>query len=291
MIEDIQSPIDIHDELDISTSEVQQLFNQLLPKAEGPESRVIDAVRYAIAGAHGLRSFLAIQSGHLFDVDKLPLLRIGAAVECAHASFLVREDLPSLGNRDKRRGRPTIHVAFDEPTAILTADALQAIAFEILVDEETHPDPHIRCELVERMAKTVGGDGLVGGQMISLQAQQIKPHIGTITRLQRLKTGSLISFACLSGAIVGRASPESCRALETFAHDLGLAMQVIEDLAEVDKAQGGAAKATFVSLLGPERAQDQAQLLAEQAKVHLEPFDQKASLLREVCNFVLTGQQ
>jgi farnesyl diphosphate synthase len=216
-----------------------------------------------------------------------------------HAYSLVHDDLPAMDDDDLRRGKPSCHRQFDEATAILAGDALQALAFEVLSHEETHGDPAVRAQLVSELAKAVGAHGMVGGQMLDLLAenQAADMSIGAITRLQRLKTGALISFACTSGAILGKASEPLRTALAAYAHDLGLAFQIVDDLldiegsaAELGKTPGkdqAAGKATFVSILGKERARDQSNLLARQAGRHLEPFGEAAGLLRQAADFVV----
>ena len=284
-----------------TTGALDKALEDLVPQAEGLEERVIDAMRYSLTGGKRLRAFLVLQSGRLFGVDEGGMLRVASAVECIHAYSLVHDDLPAMDDDNLRRGRATTHVEFDEATAILAGDALQSLAFEILADDDTHADPYTRCELIERLARAIGGHGMVGGQMIDLEGESQEFDIGAITRLHRLKTGALIAFACQAGAIMGRASKEARHALDAFAHDLGLAFQVVDDLLDVagdaeilgktpgkDAASG---KATFVSILGVDRAREQAELLANQAKIHLDLFDEKADFLRDACAYVIERQK
>jgi len=277
---------------------MEQVLGELLPEAAGPQGRVLEAMRYAtLGGGKRIRAFLALQSGRIFGVDRRALSRAAAAVECVHAYSLVHDDLPAMDNDDVRRGRPATHKQFDEATAILAGDALLTHAFALLSAVETHPDPHVRCELVARLAHSAGFNGMVGGQMIDIVAQGEVNDIAQITRLQRLKTGALISFACEAGAIMGKASPSLRHALSNYAHDLGLAYQIVDDLLDVEgnpvemgKAAGKdqkAGKATFVTVLGPERARAQGRLLANQAAAHLEVFDEKADLLRGLASYVV----
>jgi len=280
---------------------LEESLDDLIPDPDGPERRVIEAMRYASTGGKALRAFLALQSGRLFGVDQEGMARVASSVECVHAYSLIHDDLPAMDDDPMRRGRPATHIQFDEATAILAGDALQSLAFEVIADDDTHADPYVRCELVTGLAHAIGPLGMVGGQMIDLEGESNDLDIGAITRLHRLKTGALISFACQSGAIMGRASREARHALDAFAHDLGLAFQVVDDLLDVsgdpkilgktvgkDAASG---KATFVSIMGEERARDQAKLLADQAKGHLDVFDQKAKFLREVCGYVIERQR
>lgn len=274
-------------------------LDRLLPSGGAPEHRVHDAMRYAaLDGGKRLRPFLVTQAAALFNVSPAAALRVGCALEMVHCYSLVHDDLPCMDDDDLRRGRPTCHKAFDEATAVLAGDALLTRAFEVLAAESTHPDPAVRCELVWELAHASGGQGMVGGQMLDLRAADLDMDVAAITRLQQMKTGRLIGFACEAGAILGKA-PSSLRlALKNYAHDLGLAFQIADDLLDVqgDEAQVGKklgkdadlGKATFVSLLGAERARAQADLLAEQACRHLDPFGDAADLLRRTAAFVVS---
>ncbi|MEQ9814219.1 MAG: polyprenyl synthetase family protein [Azospirillaceae bacterium] len=278
--------------------DITRTLDHLLPKPVDSEARLHEAMRYATLGAgKRLRPFLVLASATLFSVGRRTALRVAAAVECVHCYSLVHDDLPAMDDDELRRGRPTVHVAFDEATAILAGDALLAFAFEILADQETHPDPKVRCELVARLARAAGPNGMVAGQMIDLEAEQRSVDIGGVTRLQRLKTGELFAFACEAGAILARVDSTRRHALHAFAHDLGLAFQIADDLLDVtgrEEETGKkvdkdriAGKATFVSILGVERARDQASLLADQAIRHLEIFDERADTLRQIARFVI----
>jgi len=284
--------------LEASASQMDEVLDDLLPVPSGPEARVHEAMRYAaLGGGKRLRPFLAMQSGGLFGIEPEMLGRVAAAVECVHVYSLIHDDLPAMDDDDLRRGKPTVHKQFDEATAILAGDALLTLAFELLAHEDTNEDPYVRVKLVTRLARAAGAHGMVAGQMIDLAVEGSGPDIGTVTRLQRLKTGELIAFACESGAIMGKASKDARHALEGYAHDLGLAFQMIDDLLDVegDESAAGKAlrkdaargKATFVEILGPERARAQAELLASQAARHLDLFDEKADLLRALAGFVV----
>ena len=277
---------------------MEDALNELLPEPIGPQARVIEAMRYAsLGGGKRIRAFLVLQSGRQFGVDRRALARVAAAVECVHAYSLVHDDLPAMDNDDMRRGKPATHRKFDEATAILAGNALLTYAFALLSAQETHPDPHVRSELVLRLSTASGFAGMVGGQMIDVGDKDAQADIGQITRMQRLKTGALITFACEAGAIMGRASLQLKHALTNFAHDLGLAYQIADDLLDHDgdpKQMGKAArkdekagKATFVTILGAERARAQAEILANQAAAHLDVFDEKADLLRGLVSFVV----
>ena len=278
---------------------VNDTLAHLLPEAEGPERRVHDAMRYgALDGGKRLRPFLVARAAALFRVAPAAALRVGAALEMVHCYSLIHDDLPCMDDDDLRRGRPTCHRRFDEATALLAGDGLLTRAFEVLAAEATHPDPAVRCELVWQLAHAAGAAGMVGGQMVDLQAAELAMDVPAITRLQQMKTGRLIGFACEAGAILGKAAAPLRLALRNYAHDLGLAFQIADDLLDVegDEAQVGkkvgkdaqAGKATFVSLLGAERARAQADMLAEQACRHLDPFGDAAELLRLTARFVVT---
>ena len=274
-------------------------LGKLLVVPPGLESRVYQAMRYsALAPGKRLRPFLVLASAHLFGVAHRCALQVAAAIEMVHAYSMIHEDLPAMDNSDLRRGRPTCHKQFDDATAILAGDGLLTTAFEVLADSDTHGDPAVRCELVAALAGAAGAAGMVGGQMIDLIAEHQTLDIGAITRLQRMKTGALIAFACEAGAILAKAPHELRTALRGYAHDLGLAYQIADDLldvegsaAETGKPVGAdiaAGKATFVSILGVTRARAQGELLIRQAMAHLDLFEQRAELLREAARFIIT---
>ena len=274
-------------------------LDRLLVAPAGLEARVYEAMRYsALAPGKRLRPFLVLASARLFGVTRRCALQVAAAVEMVHAYSLVHDDLPAMDDSDLRRGRPTCHKQFDEATAVLAGDGLLTMAFEVLAHPDTHSDPAVRAELVASLAAAAGPAGMVGGQMIDLLAEHMTLDIGAITRLQRLKTGALIAFSCESGAILAKASNELRLALRGYAHDLGLAFQIADDLLDVEGsasetgkpvgADAAAGKATFVSILGVERARAQAELLIEQAVAHLDLFEQRAELLRHAARFVVT---
>jgi len=273
-------------------------LERLLVMPPGLEARVCDAMRYsALAPGKRLRPFLVLASSNLFGVARRCALQVAVAIEMVHAYSLVHDDLPAMDDSDMRRGRPTCHKQFDEATAVLAGDGLLTSAFEVLAHTDTHGDPAVRCELVGTLAAAAGPAGMVGGQMIDLIAEHKRLHIGEITRLQRMKTGALIAFACESGAILAKAPSELRIALRGYAHDLGLAFQIADDLLDVEGsasetgkpvgADAAAGKATFVSILGVDRARAQAELLVRQAVAHLELFEQRAELLREAARFVI----
>lgn len=273
-------------------------LDALIPVPPGLEARVFEAMRYAaLAPGKRLRPFLVMAGAQLFGVARSSALQAAAAIELVHAYSLVHDDLPAMDNSDLRRGRPTCHKAFDDATAVLAGDGLQTLAFEVLAHPDTHGDPAVRCELVTSLAQASGSAGMVGGQMIDLIAETRTLDLDAITRLQRMKTGALIAFSCEAGGILGKASAEKRRALRGYAHDLGLAFQIADDLLDVEGSAGetgkpvgqdaAAGKATFVSILGIDRARDQAETLVRQAIAHLEVFEGQAELLRDAARFVV----
>jgi farnesyl diphosphate synthase len=275
------------------------LLDRLLVVPPDLEARVYEAMRYAALGpGKRMRPFLVLAGARLFGVAQSRALQVAAAIEMVHAYSLVHDDLPAMDDSDLRRGRATCHKEFDEATAVLSGDGLLTAAFGVLADPDTHADPAVRCELVASLAAAAGAAGMVGGQMIDLIAERLPLDIGAVTRLQRMKTGALIAFSCEAGAILAKAPGEARTALHGYAHDLGLAFQIADDLLDVEGsaaetgkpvgADAAAGKATFVSNLGVERARAQAELLIGQAVAHLDLFGPRAELLREAARFVIS---
>ncbi|KAF0110138.1 MAG: farnesyl diphosphate synthase [Rhodospirillaceae bacterium] len=256
-------------------AQVNDTLEQLLPIAETPEGRLFEAMRYAaLAGGKRLRPFLVVVTAGMFRVAESSALRAAAAVEMLHTYTLVHDDLPAMDNDDLRRGVPTCHRRFDEATAILAGDALLTRSFEVLADPDTH-----------------------SGQMIDLLAETMPMDMIAVTRLQQLKTGRLIGFSCEAGAILGKAPRPLRMHLLAYAHDLGLAFQIRDDVLDLEgnvdemgkavRKDDSHGKVTFVSLLGLERARAQAAILVDQAIAHLNAFDGEAELLRQVARFVV----
>jgi farnesyl diphosphate synthase len=279
-------------------AEVDAFFQELLAVPPDPRAPLYEAMRYAaIGGGKRLRPLLVVASSALFHTARERAVRVGAAVECIHVYSLVHDDLPAMDDDDLRRGKPTLHKAFGESTAILAGDALHALAFEILADEATHEDPFVRAQLVAELARAAGPAGMAGGQMMDLAAAEGALDLAAVTRLQQLKTGALIGFCLDAGAVMGRAPQERRLKLRGYARDVGLAFQIADDLLDEegqeektgkkvgkDRAKG---KETFVTLLGRERARRQAALLVGQAIEHLKSFGAEADLLRAIARFAV----
>jgi farnesyl diphosphate synthase len=255
-------------------------------------------MRYGcLNGGKRLRPLLVLQTSALFGVAESCAARAAAAIEFIHCYSLIHDDLPAMDDSDLRRGRPTVHKAFDEATAILAGDALLTLGFEVLADPATHEDPNIRCHLITALAVGAGARGMVGGQALDLAAENQTLDAAGIARLQRLKTGELISFSCEAGAILGRASTHQRHALKAYAHDLGLAFQMADDILDATGTEddtgksvgqdAAAGKSTFVSILGLDQAREQAAMLARQAADHLDIFEERADILRQLATYVV----
>ena len=273
-------------------------LDQLIPPASGPEADLMRAMRHAaLANGKRMRPFFLLETGAMFDAPERALLRTAAALECVHCYSLVHDDLPCMDDDDFRRGQPTVHKAFGEATAVLAGDALLTLAFKILASPETHSDGARRALLIERLADSAGARGMVGGQMIDMLESDSPRDLNTITRMQRLKTGALISYATEAAAIIGGAREAERNALAGFSNDLGLAYQIADDLLDAtgDESEAGkplrtdeaAGKANFVTLLGIDGARQRVRLLAAQAKEHLAIFREKANILLQSVDFVL----
>jgi len=294
-----QKPLDVA--LKATSEAIERVLDPILSLPSGREARVVEAMRYAMfSGGKRLRPFLVLAGAELFGVSKRSALRVGAAIECVHCYSLIHDDLPAMDDDDLRRGKPTVHKAFDEATAILAGDALLTLAFEILTDPITHEDAEVRVALVRSLAQAAGAAGMVGGQMIDLISEGENLDQVAISRLQQLKTGALIAFSVEAGGLMGGATVIEQNALAGYARDLGIAFQIADDLLDVTasaeamgKATGkdaDAGKATLVSIMGIERATQQAQALADQAIAQLSQFGDRASLLRAVAHFAINRQ-
>ena len=279
-------------------AQVEAVFSRYLQKSGDGRDRLYEAMRHAgLGGGKRIRPLLTVATGRLFRIDEERSVRAGAAIEAIHVYSLIHDDLPCMDDDDLRHGKPALHCAYDESTAILAGDALHALAFEVLANDATHEDPFVRAELVAELARAAGPAGMAGGQMMDLMATTSSLDLAAVTRLQQLKTGALIGFCLEAGAIMGRVPVEGRARLRGYARDVGLAFQITDDLldAEGEEAKTGkrvkkdkaAGKETFVSLLGAERARQQAGLLVDQAVDFLQSFGAEADPLRAIARFAI----
>jgi farnesyl diphosphate synthase len=284
--------------LEETGARIDAAFDALLPMPEDARAGLYEAMRYAaIGGGKRLRPILVVAACDLFKVDRERALRPALAVECIHVYSLIHDDLPCMDDDDVRRGKPSLHRAFGEATAILAGDSLHALAFAVLADESTHEDPFARLELIAELARAAGPAGMAGGQMMDLNAAAMGLDLGAVTRLQQLKTGALIEWCVEAGAIMGKVPADGRTGLRGYARGIGLAFQIADDLIDheghADKAgkpvgkDGAAGKGTFVSLLGADRARRQADALVAQAIEHLHGFGEEADLLRALARFAV----
>jgi farnesyl diphosphate synthase len=290
--------LELRMKMHVAARQVEDVLEQVLPKPSGLHKRVHEAMRYAVfAGGKRLRPFLVMSCAGLFGVESSRALRVAAAIESLHTYSLIHDDLPCMDDDDLRRGRPTTHIQFDEATAVLAGDALLTIAFEILSHPDTHPSAEVRCRLIANLAKAAGSAGMVGGQMIDLEAATRPFDSRDVIGLQAMKTGALFEFSCEAGATLARASAADQDRLRDYARDFGLLFQITDDLLDVvgtreqtgksvgkDQQQG---KATLVSILGVDGARKEATKLAESASKRLECYGDKAELLKELPLFLL----
>jgi farnesyl diphosphate synthase len=279
-------------------AEVDRFFTKVLAPPRDSRERLYEAMRYAtLGGGKRLRPLLTIAASRLFAIDPSRALRVGCAVEAIHVYSLIHDDLPCMDDADLRRGRATVHKAFGEAEAVLAGDSLHALAFELLGDPETHEDPWVRSDLVFELARAAGPSGMAGGQMMDLEAEGEQLDLAATTRLQQLKTGALIEYSVEAACIMVKLPPEGRTPYRGYARNIGLAFQIADDLIDYsgDEATAGkrtgqdanAGKATFVSLLGEERARQQADLLVNQAIEHLSGHGSEADLLRAIGRFAI----
>ena len=289
-------------ELDAESSrvraDVDRFFAALLPTTRDGREHLFEAMRHAaIGGGKRLRPLLTVAASRLFALDRNRAIRVGCAIEAIHVYSLIHDDLPCMDDAELRRGKATVHTAFGEAEAVLAGDSLHALAFEILADPETNSDPWVRCELVLELARAAGPHGMAGGQMMDIVAEGAELDLAAITRLQQLKTGALIEYAVEAASIMAKLPAEARRPYRGYARNIGLAFQIADDLIDHsgDAAAAGkptgqdasAGKATFVSLLGEERARQQAGFLVEQAIEHLSGHGGEADLLRAIARFAI----
>jgi farnesyl diphosphate synthase len=279
-------------------ADIDASFDALLPVPADARAPLVEAMRYAaIGGGKRIRPLLLVATAEMFGVDRDAAVRAGTAIEAIHVYSLIHDDLPCMDDDDLRHGKPTLHRAFDEATAVLAGDALLAFAFELLSDPITSGDPFTRVELIGSLGQASGWQGMAGGQMMDIAAEHAQFDLPTITRLQQLKTGALLAAAVEMGAILAKVPTEGRTNLRGYARDIGLAFQIADDLidhegnaAAAGKAVGkdaSAGKQTFVSLLGPERAREQARRLVEQAVDLLASHGIEADMLRAVARFIV----
>jgi farnesyl diphosphate synthase len=294
--------------LSAAAAETDRLLDRLLAAAPCPNEilrpqRLLDAVRYAsLGGGKRIRPFLVVETAALFEVPRERALMAGAALECVHCYSLVHDDLPAMDDDDLRRGQPTVHKAFDEATAILVGDSLLTFAFDVLSRPETHPDAAVRVDLVSALARAAGIGGMAGGQMLDLAAEgRFDPRrepldLAAITTLQQMKTGALLRFACVAGAILAKAGAQEREALARYGEAVGRAFQIADDLLDVEgdaatvgKSTGkdaAAGKATFVGVLGVEGARAWLENLVAEAEAALAGFGSRAAMLAATARFI-----
>jgi len=279
-------------------ADVDSFFSQLLAPTGDSRELLYEAMRYAaIGGGKRLRPLLTVAASRLFAIDRACALRAGCAIEAIHVYSLIHDDLPCMDDADLRRGKATLHKRFGEAAAVLAGDSLHALAFEILADSATHQDPWVRSDLVVELARAAGPAGMAGGQMMDLAAEGQQLDLPAITRLQQLKTGALIEYAVEAACIMAKLPADGRTPYRGYARNIGLAFQIADDLidhsgnqAAAGKPTGrdaNAGKATFVSLLGEDRARQQAGLLVKQAIEHLAGHGTEADLLRAIANFAI----
>jgi farnesyl diphosphate synthase len=282
-----------------TAAEVDCLLDRILPLDTARAPRVVEAMRYASIGqGKRIRPFFVTESARILDAPAEGALRTGVALECVHCYSLVHDDLPAMDDDDLRRGKPTCHKAFDEATAILAGDGLLTLAFDILADPLTHADPRVRVELIANLARAAGHAGMVGGQMLDLEAErQSASDLGQIILMQSLKTGALFRYSLEAGAIVAEASSLDRAALVTFADKIGLAFQIADDVLDIESTpeklgkatqkDRSAGKATFIDHLGLDGAKARANALTAEAIAALDRFGDRGALLAEAARFIV----
>src|SRR6201985_1263653 len=295
---------DFSKRLDRTAEDTEALLARLLSDAVLPDEtarpkRLIEAMRYSsLAGGKRLRPFLVVESSAVFGVPREAALLAGAALECIHCYSLIHDDLPAMDNSDLRRGRPTLHKKTDDATAILAGDGLLTLAFDIITRDEIHKDPTVRLLLTRALARCSGIGGMVGGQMLDLAGEG---RFGDrepvdVARLQQMKTGALLRFGCIAGAILGQSSRDEYQALDDYGRALGEAFQIADDLLDVEGdaaalgkpagGEGAVGKTTFVTQLGIEGAKQRVRDLLARADKALSTFGAKGDVLRAAAHFV-----
>jgi farnesyl diphosphate synthase len=298
------SPTDFATQLDRTAEDTEALLGALLSDALLPDEiarpkRLIEAMRYSsLGGGKRLRPFLVVESSAVFGVPRQAALLAGAALECIHCYSLIHDDLPAMDNSDLRRGRPTLHRAYDDATAILAGDALLTLAFDIVTRDEIHQDANVRLLLTRALARASGIGGMAGGQMLDLAGEG---RFGDrepvdVARLQQMKTGALLRYGCIAGALLGQSTPKQYQALDDYGRALGEAFQIADDLLDVEsdaaalgKPAGQDAalnKTTFVTQLGVDGARQRVRALLATADAALSIFGAKGDVLRAAARFV-----
>ncbi len=277
-------------------TEFDDFFLKLLPKKKYSQ-KLHDAMKYSIkVGGKRLRPLFLIEISKIFNVNKIMALRAAAAIELIHCYSLVHDDLPAMDDDDLRRGHMTCHKKYDDATAILVGDAFQSLAFEILSDKKTHPNASVRCNLINELSKASGATGMVGGQMLDLDAEKKKLSLSEILMLQKLKTGELFRFSCIAGPILSE--QENLKHFEEFANNLGLAFQIKDDLLDVEgdekrvgkktKKDSSRGKETLISYLGKEDAKKKSEDLINDSKQILKFYGKRANRIIDLTNFVIS---
>jgi farnesyl diphosphate synthase len=295
---------DFASRLDRTAEETEALLARLLSDAPMADEivrpkRLIEAMRYSsLGGGKRLRPFLVVESAAVFDVPREGALLAGAALECIHCYSLIHDDLPAMDNSDLRRGRPTLHKAYDDATAILAGDALLTIAFDTITRDEIHRDAGVRLALTRALARASGVGGMAGGQILDLAGEG---RFGDrepvdVARLQQMKTGALLRFGCIAGALLGQAGPKEYEALDDFGRALGEAFQIADDLLDVEGdaaalgkpagADAALGKTTFVTQLGIDGAKQRVRDLLARADSALSMFGSRGEVLRAAARFV-----
>ena len=303
----ISDTAEFQERLIAAADATEQMLDRLLAPSALPgetlrPARFMEAMRYAsLGGGKRLRPFLVIESARMFGVEGEGVLRAAAALEMIHCYSLVHDDLPALDNDDLRRGRPTTHKAFDEATAILVGDGLLTYAFDVTADPATHPDPAVRAGLVLSLARHAGIGGMVGGQVLDIEAEvSTAPHRAEdVIRLQSMKTGALLHYAVMAGAMFGKADEAALQAVSRYGQAIGAAFQVADDILDVEadeEALGKKAgkdadrnKATLVAALGLEAARQRRDRLADDAIAALDalPATADTRILKAAARFAV----
>ena len=276
--------------------EFDDFFLKLLPKKKYSE-KLHNAMKYSIkVGGKRLRPLFLIEISKIFNVKKVMAFRAAAAIELIHCYSLIHDDLPAMDDDDLRRGHMTCHKKYDDATAILVGDAFQSLAFEILSDKKTHPNANVRCNLINELSKASGANGMVGGQMLDLDAEKKKLNLSEILMLQKLKTGELFRFSCVAGPILSE--QKNLRHFEKFANNLGLAFQIKDDLLDIEgneklmgkktKKDLSRGKETLISFLGKEDAKKKSEDLIHNSKQILKSYGKRANTIIDLTNFVIS---